>query len=255
MPSLFYNSISEMLDAAKPFAATWRTDKDISWLGGTPESVLDYARTGWKEGAQKATELARKIVDRTIQASPQESLELGFDTSGCAFDIGAVLQGVPEAWGSFLPSQDKKVVSICVNTCVSAGIPASAMMTRGIAMTALALALQARGYIIEIKVGAQVQQPPFVSVWTTLASASSGSILDLDRIVMACAYPPFTRYWQYAVLSELVHDRYLACPSDANHPECDLYLGSAHLYDVQKWQDGGEAWILDEYKRQTQEAV
>lgn len=247
-----YGSLTELIEAVrhKPY----KTGEGDHWTGGSFQTAIDLALNGWPEGARKATELAQKIANRTIQ-NPMSPLAqaMEYDVYGAAYDPGALAHGTPEMWGVFQPVGQKKGVRIVANICVSAGISASVMMRRGIAICALVLALQSAGYICVVDVVAQTNVYDWTNVMVRVAS-DNGSPLDIDRVVYALAHPTMLRQLMFSAGVLKTPNMWYAPVADKPDVVGDhtMFLGGVHLFDVERWQDGGEAWVLAEYLRQTQ---
>jgi len=265
-----FNSLHEMVSYVESLPYDETTyDETNAWAGGSHDDAAKLATWGWPKGAKLASEKATRIADRLVTAtgsSVYQSIE--YDVIGAAYDAGAVALGIPEAWGVLAPQTAKRAVRIVLNCTVSGGIPASAITARGLAVCALALALQARGYPVTIDVfqssggkgrnGNQIEDDLL-----RVADATTGSQLDLDRVVYALAHPTLFRRLFRAVTNGVRSNGHSAKTTkwdvsyvaDNQQPEdgekIDLFLGGAHLYHVQRWQDGGEAWVIQEYLRQT----
>jgi hypothetical protein len=229
------------------------------WAGGTHEYAIKLASEGWPEGARLASEKATRMATRLVEATGMATYQsIEYDVIGAAYDAGAVALGIPEAWGVMAPQEAKRAIRIVLNIAVSGGVPASSITARGLAVTALVLALQARGYPVTVDV-TQGSGNKLADVTVTLSDASTGSQLDVDRLAYGLAHPTmFRRLLRAATCGVRNEGRSMATScwdyssvADDKVPLGDLYLGSAHLNQVGRWQDGGEKWILDEYIRQT----
>ena len=251
-----FNTLTEFVAHVAALPGTPNTsDYVTNWAGGTLEDSFRLAALGWPEGAEKAAKLATRIADRVVASVPADGPEIGYDVMGACYDPGAVAIGVPEAWSLVKPTGKRREVRICVNTSTSAGISTDVMIARGTAVAALGIALQTRGYAVSIDVGAQgdfgLYHRGVRTVYTRVADAGSGAPLDIDRIVFACAHPTFFRHMIHYFFSGTKSEMGGHTPTDKGTPECDLYLGGTHLHQVERWRDGGEAWVIAEYIRQT----
>lgn len=233
------------------------------WFGGVVgENAFRLAERGWPEGMRQASELATRIVDRVVaHTQTAQDFTVGYDVMGAAYDAGAYNLGVPECWGVMAPQESKRAVWVVSNLAVSSGVPPEVMMRRGVAVAALAMALTAQGYPVTLTLvegltnGVNGQH--FTAV--DILNAATGSQVDMDRVVYALAHPSMYRY-----LFRSFGNQHRSnggenpwgstMPNDVNAPRiqgADLYLGAAHLAQVERWVDGGESWILAEYQRQT----
>lgn len=260
-----YDSMGELLRFVEELPGTPSTS-ELSWRGGvTFADCVNLARSGWPEGVAKARTVAQKIAARIVEATgavEQDALE--YDNWGAGFDVGAVISGVPECWIRLEPQKQKRAVVIVTNVCASGGVPAKALMTRGIAVSALVMALQAQGHPVTVWCGAELGNNGYPealeSAYVKILDANYPTF-DLDRAVFALAHPGFFRWLLFAE-SECEKtgrlDRMRSGHVIEHHrpPELQnssLYLGSAHLFQATRWTDGGEAWILEEYNCQTKE--
>mgnify|MGYP001565594569 FL=1 len=257
---IFYRTLTEAANVARDCGK--RDTECDSWAGGSFDKAYDLATKGWPEGATMASKIVGKIVDRAVASAsmPVMTTEVAWDVQGAAYDTGAYLAGVPECWGTFAPVEAKRGVRLVCNMSVSAGVPKEAITSRGLAMTALAMLLQSHGYPVTIDVCAfwnyrsRSDLEGRVMHVVRLADAESGSILDFDRITYALAHPTMVRRLGFTLAYAD------GCPTGSNmgapvdvppSGAVDLFIGGAYLRDVERWQDGGESWVLAEYLKQT----
>jgi hypothetical protein len=236
-----------------------------SWSGGSLAEARDLAIHGWPEGARKAGEIAGRIADRVV-ASPTETssrVEIGYDVAGAAYDAGAYAQGIPESWAAPQLVTTAHAVRIVINIVASAGVGPDVIMRRGLAVAAIALVLQANGYPVTVDVLQHIRlehgHGERETVMFNVANASSGSPLDVDRLVFALAHPMTFRRLCAAVSigrrGSTASTRWGDSRPASGKPdglECDIFVGGAHLEEAARWEDGGEAWVLAEYLRQTE---
>lgn len=261
MTQVHFDSLSEVIDHVSALPKVGEDDREFSLP--TFEYAKDLATFGWKEGAQRVGELATRIANRVV-ANPGFSTVIGYeyDVTGVAFDMGAVMAGVPEAWLNFVPQPVKREVKILVNLAASQVVPNSVIQERGFAVAALALSLQSCGYAVTVDVSQQSKHERYGVLITTVrvADASTGSVLDLDRLAYATAHPTMYRRVMFAVRGnqrgQYNADRVgNAAPYDVALDGYQVYIGGAHLKQAERWTDGGEAWVIEEFKRQTGEGA
>lgn len=264
-PEIFYSSLSALVEHVKglPGEASLRDE----WSGGDLNDGIRLATYGWPEGAAMAADRAVSIAGRICESTTAQALitEIQADVTGAALDVGAYLAGEPECWINFVPQECARGVHIVANLSTSAGVSPDTITKRGIATAALAIALQSAGYAITIDVIGTYKVAKQSTIHSVrVADGESGSVLDLDRIVFALAHPSMPRRLMFAVCCKSKQtDKMIfwaerggiTSSQDAFRPlelgTIDLWLGPAHLDQVERWQDGGEAWILSEYERQT----
>lgn len=251
-----YNSLHDLVQHVESLPTVHAEPDQNHWAGGSQEDAARLATYGWPEGAALASEKAVRIANRIVEATGASTYQtIEYDVIGAAYDAGAVALGMPETWGVMAPQTAKRAVSIMLNIAVSGGVPAEVITARGLAVAALVLALQARGYPVSV----EVVQGNEIEGSVMLIDASTGSQLDLDRLVYGLAHPTMFRRLFRADTNGVRCDgfcretnRWDRSPvTEMPSHNADLYLGCAHLDQVRRWQDGGEAWILEEYLRQT----
>lgn len=268
----FYPSLAHLADYVESLPANGISDhSEMEWsLGANTVEALRLAREGWPLGAKLASEKATAIADRIVGAhSLAQTFVTGYDVMGAAYDAGAVALGMPEAWGVLNPEESKRAIRIVLSLTASGGIEASVMQRRGIAVAALALVFVAKGYpvTIDAMIGSsgdsysfrnEVEREVEARSFVRLADASTGSQLDLDRIAFGLGHPAI--YRKLFAAAQCGHrfsysGSYWGCGKIHNNiaplDSYDLLFGGMHLRDVERWQDGGENWILQEYLKQT----
>jgi hypothetical protein len=202
-----YPTLTKLVDHVKslPYRSeSYFGGQDNEWYGGTWEDTYRLVEHGWSEGAAKAAKMAMRIADRTVEhTAASMHREVVYDVVGAAYDPGAYMAGIPECWLSFQPYEDKRGIHFVVNVAVSCGVSTEVFERRGIALSALAIALHSRGHAITIDV-ADVLKPgaglfggnsngDYETIQFRVADATSGSPLDLDRIVYSLAHPTVFR--------------------------------------------------------------
>ena len=129
------------------------------------------------------------------------------------------------------------------------------MRRRGIAVASLALAIAAKGHPLTITIGTSHEfevgygsRHEHVSV--RVADASTGSQLDVDRLVFAMAHPTMLRRFNRALYGGNRWNSSKASNKSPTDEQYDLYIGDFN--EAMRWSDDGEAWVMAEYKRQTE---
>lgn len=265
-----YDSLSALVTHVKglPYKQPGYHRTDDEWCGGSWDETYRLVELGWREGAEKAAAMAVRIADRAIQTTASAlKTEVVYDVTGAAYDPGAYMSGVPECWIGFKPYEDRSGVRFVANISVSCAVSVEIFRRRGIALAALALAMNARGHAITIDVVQTIvlrdgyYDKNYETVQFRVADALSGSPLDIDRVVYSLAHPTVFRRLCAAATNGFrgqVNDTRWGSASppfgDKKIPglgDYDLFLGTGHIDDVRRWTDGGEAWVLSEYVKQT----
>lgn len=241
-------------------------DAGDEWYGGSWDDTYRLAEMGWSEGAAKASVMAMRIADRAIATTASALMtEVVYDVSGAAYDPGAYMSGAPECWLAFKPYESKSGIRIVVNISASQGVKAETFKRRGIAIAALAVALNAKGHPVTVDV-VDAAHPglsdiDFITTQFRVANALSGSVLDIDRLVYSLAHPTVFRRLMSAERNgfrgktcDTKWGHGIPARSKENIPglgDYDLFLGAGHISDVSRWSDSGEQWVLETYINQT----
>lgn len=254
-----FPSLSACLSHAMKSPFWGNNSSGRSWQGGTFEEAHRWATQGWPEGAREATAKSRRVVERALQSTSAMALThvLEYDVAGGAYDVGALCSGVPECWIRPEPQHVRRAISLCVNITASGGVTAETLKARGIAVASLVLSLQAVGHPVTVDVCQVITAYDGITrtTATRVIDASTGSQLDVDRLVYAIAHPTMFRCIYRAALetNQHGHGEWSGNPESNSFPgDYDLKLGGVHLYEVERWRDGGEAWVLAEFEKQTQ---
>lgn len=237
---------------------------DLRFAGGTQQEAIELALYGWPEGARQASEQAERVVNRLLNSTSAMALDTNTfesDVAGAAYDVGAYIAGEPEAWTRPGLVQVKKAIRIVSNCHVSGAVSNKQIMDRGLAITALALALAVKGHPITvdvIMVGNGFHDPKNrYSVEVNLADASTGAPLDVDRLVYGLAHPTMARKLMRAVAQGQQNGKSgdywgnsLILPNEKPDGEIDIFL-SAFDYQAFRQVQDAEQWVMDQYIAQT----
>ena len=264
----FFGSLSDMVETVRelPYKAG---DNERGFYGGSWDETYRYAERGWAEGARKAAKVSTSIANRIVHSTSSALVpEVVYEVTGAAYDPGAYISGQPECWMAFEPREEKRAIKIAVNIAVSGGVRTGTFERRGLAIAALAMALNAQGHPITVDVvqclrhgyNRHNDSEPETMI-LRVSDAMSGSILDVDRMTYCLAHPTiFRRLFSAATNGYRGHTcgthwggagLLMANETPKIAKEYDLWLGAGHLYDVQRWQDGGEEWVMKQYLEQT----
>lgn len=261
-----FNSLTALIDHVETLP--WREDGDARnpedgvskakfYGGSSPAEEIRLARFGWPEATGKAAAMAGRIADRIVGRSSIGMIDtVGYDVTGASFDAGAVALGIPEAWGVLEPQESKRAVRIVLNCSVSQGVDVEVIRARGVAVSSLVMVLQAKGYPVTVEVFSASSTTE--DCLTRIADASTGSQLDLDRVIFALTHPAMYRRLTRAAESGYFNGKggdkwgHGIPESDKQPPgEIDLFIGGVHYSEAERWLKGGEDWVLAEYLKQT----
>lgn len=260
-----FNSLTAAHEAArkhpewgKQYAAA--DHGDGQWSGGTYAQADSYIQYGWHDGATQASEASARIVDRVVSQSAYVlGIEYAYDVTGGTYDIGAYCSGVPECWIRPQPTLTKRAIHICTHIGAHVGIRNSTILNRGMAVASLALALVATGHPVTVDVaytGKKSDRRTTAATVIRVADASSGSPLDVDRVVYAMAHPTALRLMMRALTAydEVGYAWDAGCVTGSTPPtdtKYDLFLTGIDHLNESLWANP-EAWVLQQYKQQTE---
>lgn len=113
------------------------------------ETTLEQTLNSAKYGLKKYTEY---FLDNINEVSTEQDVYDGIflDNQGFAYDMGAVVSGVPECCLNTGALSSTPVITIYVDMAFNAGTKARLIQNRGIAITNLVHTLIAKKYIIDI---------------------------------------------------------------------------------------------------------
>lgn len=256
-----FDSLTKMAEHVEKLPENGKEHVDSYWCSTTTDKALKYAKDGWPEGARiiaaKASQMVSRLVNKTSFGMVHE---IGYDVTGAAYDPGAIALGQPEAWGTIVPENAKRAIRIVLNCGASGGVHQDVLQVRGIAVASLAWMLNLEGYSVTIDVmqGCHRALLDEECSYVRLADATTGSQLDLDRLAFGLGHPAlFRRLWAAVIAGHRGNSGgsywggSMPLGDVPPRESCDLYIGGTHLHDAERWSDGGEAWILQEFERQT----
>lgn len=110
-----------------------REYRSRDFCSDTYEKALEYMRSGYKCEADKLS----RIYQKTKGLVEFKELTYVKETNGLFFDVGEVLQGIPECWYAHGEDAPKKVLDIYVDTQYHCGITQESVMNRGAAIVAV----------------------------------------------------------------------------------------------------------------------
>lgn len=174
-----------------------RDRHDFFWSDSFSEA-LDLWRVGWSEGAERVAK-HRKGFDAFIQAvKSAKSKQFAWDVTGEWFDVGKIATGEPECCGSefdFGDSVTDRVVSIRLNTSVSASINANIICARGLAVLVAVDLLESCNIRCEVIVGNSSRQGGVKdeTVECNVVVKKAGEQVEPNALAFNIAHPSFFR--------------------------------------------------------------
>ena len=215
------------------------------------DKAVTMAHEGWDEGAQKMDDILSRIESLIPHAEIEgeaAGLEYRFDEHGEEVDVGAYLAGDERPWLDPKLDATKPIVRIGVNVSASCGVPADAMMARGVMVAAIARYLERQDYATQIYIfehgnagwgGGQGVNT------TTLFLKDSTEYLDPKKLAFWMAHPAVLRrlFFRTMEWSDVKLGGCYGTPADYQSLDYDIQSASAHLDRAQD-----EGWINDPAK-------
>ena len=257
-PSEFYEGI-----ASKPIISKPKTsqDKGLSGWHGTSswEEAQRLAVAGWPEGVSAAKPLMHRISTRLVESLKRP--EIVYDVTGDMFDMGKVVEEVPECWMKWEDGQEASITSpvhIVSNVSASCGISPETIIRKGSAVMALVMVLEASGRRCKVDVCCSLDSGygRSTSSWgeMSLTVKDYYDDLNLDALAYPLMQPSFLRrhVFRFAEVSFEDLDSGYGMPADpkwANRG--DIFLSRALNSDPQ-WESDKAAmtWVLGELRKQ-----
>lgn len=220
-----------------------------SWADGVSyDESIKRLKLGWAEGVAKAKQLATKLESR-LTAEFSFDRDIKFDVTGEWFDIGRVLEGEPDCWGSEIDLDDQlsndkrgKVVKVYVNVATSCNYGADKLIQRGVYALAIVDLLERIGKSVELVATCKIEQGSKIWGWE-LPLKKAGEELSLDRVSQIIGSPSgFRRSWFRIITHKSYPDcgHGLGMPTDWTEDELkernvDIYIG-ALMSGSTEWQ-------------------
>ena len=95
----------------------------------------------------------QKLMDELADFRDENVLDMGWlsmDIEGSAYDMGAVVQGVPECCIAETAVEEKKHLRLVASVGFSAGMESKYIVNRGVAIADLAGSLMLKGYVVDL---------------------------------------------------------------------------------------------------------
>lgn len=164
---------------------------------------LNLARSGWYEMEAKIRSMSESIA-RINAGSMCERVAFQMSCQGEEYDVGALLEGVPECM--FLPTpeitQGRTIYRIGVYPGASGGEHPEAFIKQGAMTCALVASLEARGQTCEVfmssRCGGGYGETTAIQIDVPLMSA--GDPIDVPFLAFAVAHPSVYRRFTFAMM-------------------------------------------------------
>lgn len=177
----------------------------------TFEQAVDLARKGWPEGAARIAKL-RATLDRVVRkAIDAKSAQLQWAVTGDFVDIGRVLSGEPESFGSFVEAEasqsSARVIKLVGNVSARAGVETPSIFSAGAAVAAAVDILESLGHRVELWLGSGSANCVSGKKLTVLVKVKEASQpIDLDRVAFCLAHNACLRRLFFSLEHDLGFD-------------------------------------------------
>lgn len=212
------------------------------------------AREGWRDGADKISQLSEKILDKIGRATGNQVAATPAVDGGAWVDVARYLSGEPEHFYRFEENiVSKRVIEIGMSVCASGAIPGQTILNRGAAVLAAIVAMEQKGYSVGLTVDETANYK--TTLTHEVCVKVPGEILDVDRLAFVCTHPAFLRRICFAASerepSELreavgVHSGSYGSPMDSIEKEkFDFYLPCMRGAQPNfKTEDAAYRWVM-----------
>lgn len=162
-----------------------------SWdMGVGYQGALDAYMGGWAEGAQKAEELAERVIPRPIG----RRTTLVKDVTGMFPDVGAYLAGAPNSMYTVTKraAKGRPYVHLYLPIGYLGGCDADTAFNRGCAMVAVVDALETAGCRVRVTLMRKTSLGS-TDLCCRFEVKDYGDRLDIDQMIFTAAHPAFYR--------------------------------------------------------------
>ena len=118
----------------------------------------------------------QNLMDNLADFTDEDMLDIGglsMDVEGSAYDMGAVVQGVPECCIADTAVEEKKHLRLVASVGFNSGVDSEYIINRGVAIADLAASLMLKGYVVDLD---------FLMQYNPTWSGSCGSAIFFIRI-------------------------------------------------------------------------
>ena len=181
------------------------------------------------------TKYTQKFIEglKTVQNEDTDNTQFGFDVEGDSYDMGAVVEGIPECCIQQTFPQDKKYIRVIAALGFRDGTPEQAIVNRGVAITHLISTLLTQGYIVDFSVCMYCSQK--------FSKQYGGFVLDLPRNMISISSIAFVCSIQFFRIISLLTCDMINDVNWAGH--CQAYKPDEFL----DWARKDTLYIDDDY--------
>ena len=227
-------------------------DPSPSWQGSdwygtnTWSEAVELATKGWKAGAARVMKLAEDISAEMV--SDVKRPEVVYEVEGDQFDMGRVMADEPESWMTWQGGQEVSqtgTVHIVYNVTASAGVATEILETRGAAVCALVIVLEAAGRHVEVETCLNIDGKNEHRVIVKNAYEP----VQIDGLAFALVHPAYFRRFGFAMMG--ISGSGHGIPRPTAFSQGDVYLAEA-LYGGEQWksQEKAQQWVREQLTAQ-----
>lgn len=175
------------------------------WAGtSTWQEAVDLARSGWQEGVKRLSDLRDALMDDVGTLIPEPVPIM--DVAGEVVDVGAFVTGQPEHMVTWFDDDGRtRQIHVVVNITASANKSKESMMMRGLLAAGLVDSLEHAGHRVRLDVVSSHGGSRKYGMIAHLKRESE--VLDLERVVFACAHPSMLRRIVFGVMESVPNKR------------------------------------------------
>lgn len=157
--------------------------------------------TGWAEGAQKVADRRSQFDAFLTAAKAAKASRWDWDVTGQFIDVGRYLTGEPEVFGAEYDdgeSNSARVVSIRLNSCVSASVSKESIIARGVTALVAVDLLESCGIRCEVILSQATESSTHVDHNVVVKKPSEP--VDVDRLAFWLAHPSAFRRFGFKAM-------------------------------------------------------
>lgn len=166
--------------------------------------AMNLLREGYKEGYLKAKPIIDKLVAKVLGLL--EITEVFYDVTGTEIDVAQCVQGVPECVqyteNRQLDSKGNQLITVTVNTAISASVSAQTIFDRGIKVLALTELLEHAGHKVKLKIVYAVNvSGKIIELYVTVKDFTER--INKYKLAFILSHPAYYRRLYFALLESL----------------------------------------------------
>lgn len=198
------SNLGGLSDRERDLQASMEVDAETTRWTMT-QSFAEAARLamdGWTEGAKRLSDLRDELMDKVGELLPEDTYIM--DVSGFDVDVGAYLAGEPECMVTHTQQPGRnRHIHVMVNIATKASATPNSMMMRGLMAAGVVDALESMGHTVTLDVVNLLYGVGDYKMTHITTVKRASEVLDLERVVFACAHPSMLRRLTFGVMESL----------------------------------------------------